>query len=238
MRWAFYGLAAFVLAVIVGAALFPLSLALKFSDAPIEGTPSGTVWRGSVSGTVIDGVKLGELGIAAQPLATLTGTPTAALTVDGPAGNGEARVAKRGAALDLTDLSGVFPLAPLGIRGPFGAPMTGNVAVGGHARFDRAGCLSAELMITTDVLRTDLRTLGQEGFDLAGPARCEDGVLVADLAGAGPSGEARLVLRLRPGVYTSELTLQPTDARAAAVLERYGFRTGAGGSTLVTRGTW
>ena len=239
MRWVLYALAALVLAGIVGLALFPLSLALKLADAPLTGTPTGTVWNGKVTDAAANGVPLGEVRIGAHPWPTLIGEPAGSVAVAGPRGTGTANVRAAGQAVALTSIDAVIPADPYGLTGPFGASVTGTVAVQGSATLSPTGkCREADLVIETNVLQDAGARIGQPGPVLTGPATCEDGTLVARLTGRADSADAAAFVRLRPGAYVTELTLTPADPRAGAVLPRYGFRRTPEGYTLTTRGTY
>ena len=238
MRWAFYAFAALVIAGIVAVALFPLSLALRLADAPVEGTPSGTVWNGVIEDASANSVALGTVEVGARPWPTLIGRPAARLGIAGPQGTGTTRATVAN-GVTLTDIDAVVPAAPYSFAGPFGSALTGDVTVRGDATLAMDGaCRAAALTIETDVLVRAAAQLGQTGPILTGPATCEDGTLVARLTGASPDADAGLLVRLRPGTYVTELTLAPTDPRAGALLRRYGFREGPGGYTLTTRGTY
>ena len=238
MRWLGWAGAALAAALAIGAWLFPLSLALKIAEAPIEGTPSGTVWNGRVDDAAAQGIPLGAVEVGTRFLPLLTGRIVADLKVEGPSGTGEGTAAADGGVIALSDIDAVLPLAPHQLQGPFGVAMTGHVTVAGDAVFGPAGCLSADLAVRTDALDAGLARLGQAGMALAGPSTCEDGVLVAALTGEGAAGSADLTLRLRPRIYTAEMILSPKDARAGALLTRYGFRPAGGAYTMVSRGTW
>ena len=239
MRWLLYALVALVLAGIVGVALFPLSLALQLADAPLTGTPTGTVWNGKVADAALDGTPLGEVRIGARPWPTLIGRPSAALAVAGPRGTGTADVAVADGAVALSAIDAVIPADPYRFQGPFGAPVTGTVAVTGSATLSPTGaCTLADLAIETTVLRDAGARIGQPGPVLSGPAACEDGTLVARLTGRAEAADAAALVRLRPGAYVTELTLVPADPRAGAILTRYGFRRTPEGFTLTTRGTY
>lgn len=239
MRWALYALAALILAAIVGAALFPLSLALRLADAPLTGTATGTVWNGKVANAALSGVPLGEVRIGARPWPTLIGRPAAALAVAGLRGTGTAAVSVAGDTVTLTGIDAVIPADPYGLSGPFGAPITGTVAIAGEASVTLSGaCTQADLAIETNVLQDAGARIGQPGPVLIGPAACEDGTLVARLTGRAEAADAAALVRLRPNAYVTELTLVPADPRAGAVLSRYGFRETPSGYTLTTRGTY
>ena len=238
MRWFLYAVLALLVAGTVGLALFPLSLALSLAGAPVEGTPSGTVWNGRVEDARAEDVDLGVAQVRAHALPLLRGRKLADLSVDGPSGAGSGLIEAAGQEVQATGVDATVPLAPLGLRGPLGAPLTGQVRVAGDAAFTAAGCTRADLAVETDALAGVLERLGQEGFTLSGPATCEGGTLVARLAGRGASGAADATVRLRPGTYLTELTLSPSDPRAGALLARYGFRPAGGAYTLVTRGAY
>ena len=238
MRWLLYALGAVAAAALVGAVLFPLSLALKLTDAPITGEPSGRLWDGRVEEAMVAGRALGLVEVRGAFLPLLRGAGRADITVTGAAGRGSATAEVSDGIATLTGIDAVVPVAPYGFEGPFGEPMTGTLRAEGRATLGPEGCREAAMTVSTDAMANAARRLGGQDLTLSGPVACEDGVLVARLAGRTGAGSARALVRLRPGTYTTELTLDPADARAGQALRRYGFRRAPDGYTVVTRGSY
>ena len=225
----------------VGAALFPLSLALSLSGAPLEGEARGRVWNGVIKDARIAGTDLGTVRLRPRLLPLLRGTLAAPFEVDGPSGQGRGAATLSGAAVVLERYDGTLTLSALGARDPFGRPLSGTAEIDARGlHLTEAGCQAGTLTVSTDALTEAARALGAAPAAprLAGEGACADGVLTLPLSGEGPSGRAAVDLRVAGRRYTTEVTLDPTDPRAAQALTALGFQRTANGYNLITRGAF
>ena len=224
----------------VGAALFPLSLALSLSGQPIEGDARGRVWNGVIENARAEGLDLGTVRLRPRVLALLRGRLAAPFDIDGPAGRGTGAVLLSSDAL-LVDYDGTLGLAALGARDVLGRPLGGTAEIAARGlRLTEAGCQAGTLDVETDALGQTVRALGlpASGPTLSGRGACADGVLMLPLEGRGVDGGAAALIRLNGRRYVTELTLNPSDPRAAEALAAFGFQRTPNGYSVVTRGSF
>ena len=233
--------AALTASALVAAALFPLSLALRIADAPIDGRPSGRVWNGTIDEASLRGVELGTLRLRPSVLALLSGRLRSDVSMNGPAGSGEGVLSPRGGALTVHKWEGRLSLHALGALDPFGRPLRGTAAFEVHeAVLTREGCQSGTVSAATDALQRATNDLASvfAAPTLAGTGTCRGGVLMLPLRGEGPAGRVAVDLRLSGGGYVSDLIVSPSDPRAGPFLTRYGFQRTPDGYSLLSRGDY
>lgn len=223
--------AAFVISL---AARFPLSVALSIAGVRDAGlswdAAEGTVWSGAVRGLRLYDYPLGDVRAGLAPASLLTLSPRAALELEGPEARGRARVTLRpGGGVAVSGGSATLALSELAAIDPRLRARGGTLdARGMEIVMKRGRCVSASGALASDAL-----TYGfggdWRGPALAGALACEDGVLVADLAGAdeGARIDARAVIGR--GAYRLTALLDSTDPAVERLAPIIGFaETGEG----------
>ena len=248
-RFLLVALAALLAAASVGAALFPLSLALSLAAVPVSGEPSGRVWNGRIENAVWDGRPLGTVTLRPRLLPLLAGRIEGPVGVDGPAGRGAGVVALRNGEITVREAAGTLSLAALGVEDALGAPLLGEADWRlADVVLTEAGCQAGHVAVRTDALGATAERLRAQfgprlGTELQGPTlegegTCRAGVLDLPLTGEAPGLAANARLRLNGRRYLTELSLRPDDARLGRALAAYGFQAAPQGYSLVTRGAF
>ena len=228
--------------VLVGALvlLVPLRTALGWIGAERLGLTAaqveGTMWAGHLSQARYGGVSLGEVAVALDPVALLTGRRRLTLTAEGGAVNGRAVLVSGADGAGLAEASGVAPLSVA----PAGLALRGAVTVENLTAVFRAGrCIMASGQLTTDLFQRNAALLGDAGAPLSGEAACQGGVLVAPLRGTSASGAVSMTLRIRgDGRYDLDTGVTTTDPALDSRLALAGFILEGGTRRRTDRGTF
>lgn len=191
---------------------------------------SGTIWQGSVSGVDL----LDRLNFQLKPQSLFSPLP---LRIN--AGNGVNKLAvqigrKRLKGLDLQLNVAELPLPDQRLAGLEGMA---NILVS-KASFD-ALCHDAEGRVRTDILQKNKQKFAWTGPHLEGPISCQDGNVVFDLSGRDSTQaiEAKITVETAGG-YKADITVQTSQAEAAAVLPLFGFSQTPQGFKLTEQGKW
>ena len=160
---------------------------------------SGTIWRGAVSGVSTGEVYLGDISYRLRPMAFLTGAVSADVTAQDGAALGAGRIkygffARR---VKISNVNVAFDLSAVRRYTLFGIPYQGRVeARDATVVWSPDGCTQAQGDIRTDVLDAPSRTLVNESLLLAGPASCENGLMMISLTGANRQGETEIKIAI------------------------------------------
>ena len=192
---------------------------------------TGTVWNGQVTGLPLSG----PLNVKTRPGQFLSGgTPfefnsqATGIDLRGKAGTKQVK--------DLfyrAELS-VLPITDGRLTGLAGMI---DVAVS-EGRFGK-GCESLTGTIRTDAPTRNKARLRWGGPDLSGPLSCEDGEVIANLAGQDTRTDINAVIRINMGgSYRMEATVTSVDPEAGALLPLFGFQRSGNQYTLTEQGQW
>ena len=207
------------------------------SAVPQEGLPApleftGTVWQGQITGLPLTG----PLSIETSPAKLITGgTPfTLQSRAPGISLNGRAGFSQ------VQDLAYRADFAVLPITDGRLVNLAGNIDVRiEEAKFGQIGCESLTGTVRTDVLGRNQARLNWSGPDLSGPLSCENGEIVAALAGQDGRTDINAVLRVNvSGSYRLETTVTSRDPEAAVLLPLYGFQGNGNRYSLTEQGQW
>ena len=182
----------------------------------------GLVWKGEIRQESLGSLALGDLSVALDPLALLTGQTKVAIRASGGDVKGAGRIALTRRSPGVERFTGSLPLSALGLAGS----LTGElVARDLTAAFDNGACKEAAGEITAVI-----QGLGSNPVALKGRPACQGPVLALTLAGAVDGMALDLVVRLQAdGRYQLEATVKTTDPAFGAILGAEGFTSVPGG---------
>ena len=187
----------------------------------------GIIWGGTVSGLPLFGTA--NLNIA--PLSR---------RVEFESGQGRNYVAGVVSPSKATDIDFRMNFATVpftdgrlqGLRGDFTAQIS-------EMKISKETCESATGAARTDVLQRNGGTIQWTGPELAGPIRCEDGALIADLSGKDEQQTIKALIRLIPdGTYRADISVSTFREEADAVLPLFGFSRSGRSFILTEQGKW
>jgi len=119
-----------------------------------------------------------------------------------------------------------------GLRGDFTAEIS-------EMQVAEQACQSAAGLARTDVLQRNGGKIQWTGPELAGPIRCEDGALIADLSGRDAQQTITAFIKLMPdGLYRADVSVRTIRAEADAVLPLFGFSRSGQNFVLTEQGKW
>ena len=225
--------ALFVLALI---AVFPLRLALGWSDPGGRGITArevtGSIWSGTIGDLRVGALPLGDVAAHLRPLPLLIGrrevrierlaSPGAPPGFSANAAGGEGWLSLREVQgqVPIGDAFGAIPASALGFR-DFHLEMSGGRCVGAGGQVSLILAPFGELMPAP--------------VALSGTARCSRNALYVPMTG--PTGFERLFLRLEPdGHWRADLVLAGLPAEVAAPLLESGFAARPGGIGISANG--
>ncbi len=202
-------------------ALVPARLLLPAPPLAAAGI-GGSLWSARLNGAQAGGLALGDLALAAQPLALLQGRLQWQV-----AGRLNGRLWRSASAQGVEDLTGRLGGAALPGLAVAGIDLAGLGVVQ-----DAAGrCQSAGGQLSA-VLATPLA--GQR--QLLGSPRCEGEALLLPLASG--DGRLRLEIRLVPGRWQARATVAGASAAEQVALAAAGFRADGSALALGREGPW
>ena len=182
----------------------------------------GLIWKGEIRRAALGSLTLGDVSVALDPLALLTGHTKVAIRASGGDAKGAGRIALTAGSPGVERFTGSLPLSALGLSGS----LTGELAARDvTAKFADGACREAEGDITAVV-----QGLGSNPVALQGRPVCQGAVLALPLAGAVEGMALDLVVRLQAdGRYRLEATVRTTDPALGAILAAEGFTSAPGG---------
>ena len=198
---------------------------------------SGTIWQGQAN--VPFGKSRAPVSFKAAPLKLITGKSFLDFTVKnsgfyltGLAGLSQAQDVKINANIAQ------LPLLDPRIRGLQGK-IVAEISEAKLGSGFTGACKTITGQVRTDFLKANEATWFWQGPELSGPIRCEDGTIVAQMAGQEGRQSFTAMLRLMPdGVYTAQMDVTTAEPRAAVVLGFYGFESKGGKFVLSETGRW
>jgi hypothetical protein len=216
------------LASLIAAAPASLAAAIAERAAPqldIAGSKGG-LWRGEFRGVIYDGVPIGDVAIAINPLALPLGRLAARVESRGGALAGKGRIALSFGSVELHDVSAMFALSAIRRYTFFGARYEGAARIDAdRLLLSRRGCAADGAKISTNALDGLSRRWSGRAFPLAGDIRCAEGRLVLTLSGDGADGAATLQATVAPDLsYGLVFTAAPRRREAAEALRLFGFQ--------------
>lgn len=186
---------------------------------------SGTIWSGRLEDAALGAQPLGDLRARVFFLPLLAGETRLALTGEGAF---QGLFIRRGETMAVRGLDIRAPISAVGLAGAGTATLSQAAFV-----FDGAACETASG-------RARIEGLAGTGWTapmLEGPLVCEDGRLVARLAGQDASVDLSANLAFeRTGRWTLDLVARPADPLISAALSAQGFQPGPDGLTYSTTG--
>lgn len=210
--------------LMLAALLATLPLRVALGDMAGTGVPlradavRGTIWRGSLNGLTLGGVRLGDGEVRLLPLRLLNGRIAFALSVGQGNAPLQAEIARGWGKVSVTRLSGRLSggqaFAPL----PLDALEFDDVSFS----LDGRGCTGAQGRVRAELAPAPGVPVLAEG--LTGEARCDGPALLLPLTGR--SGRERLSLRLAAdGSASAQLALRADDddVRSGEALRALGF---------------
>jgi hypothetical protein len=218
-------------ATIVGAALNKEGVAVAAA--------SGSVWRGELKGVSVQGVKIGDVAYAADPVAILTGRFAARAAIRNGAVNGAGRIAASlGGRVVVTNAKFTFALDAARRYAILGAPLAGTLRVdASKITFSGEGCLEGSAKLWTDALMGPAKRVGSKAFDLAGDGACKGRNFVVALAGRGGDGAVSVNLSVSPALtYVVNVEAEPARTEVAEALQILGFENANGVLTMAATG--
>ena len=187
----------------------------------------GTIWRGTVSGLPL----FGTANVNIAPLSRSLNIQS------GQGANYFAGLISPSEATDV-DVRMDFATVPFtdgrlqGLRGDFTAQIS-------QMSFSGQSCEAATGTARTDVLQRNGGTIDWTGPELAGPIRCEEGALIANLSGQDAQQKITALIRLIPdGTYRADINVQTRRVEADAVLPLFGFSRSGRSFVLTEQGKW
>ncbi len=194
---------------------------------------SGTIWQGHAN--IPFGKSRAPVTFKTMPLKLITGQNFLDFTVQNSGFNLKG-LGGFGRAQNI-EIDASIPQLPLrdprirGLKGRINAQIS-------SAKFG-ARCKAISGQATTDFLQANEATWFWRGPALSGPIRCEDGHIIVDMTGQDASQSFAAELRLQSdGVYTAQMQVDTSDARAAIVLGFYGFEARGTQFVLSETGRW
>lgn len=187
----------------------------------------GTIWRGTISGLPL-------LGTANVDIAILS------RRMDIQSGQGGNYVSGRFSPSEATDIDVRLDIASVpfsdgrlqGLRGTFAAQIS-QITLSGQS------CETATGVARTDVLQRNGGKIDWTGPELAGPIRCEEGAIIADLSGQDAEQRISALIRLVPdGTYRADIDVRTGRVEADAVLPLFGFSRSGPSFVLTEQGKW
>ena len=119
-----------------------------------------------------------------------------------------------------------------GLRGHF------NISIS-EMKLSGQSCKSATGTAKSDVLQRNGGTIQWTGPALAGPIRCEDGALIADLSGQDAQQKISALIRILPqGTYRADIDVRTARSEAGLVLPLFGFSRSGQSFVLTEQGKW
>lgn len=207
----------------------PLAVGLGVAKSLSFAEARGSVWRGEVRRAALGATRLGDLTVALDPLALLTGQTKVAIRASGGDVKGAGRIALTRRSPGLEGFTGSIPLSALGLTGSLTGDLTAREATG---TFDRGVCRKAGGDIAAVI-----RGLGANPVALKGRPVCQGAVLALPLAGSVDGMAIELVLRVQSdGRYRLEAMVKTTDPAFGAILASEGFTSAAGGYSRTSEG--
>lgn len=228
LGYLFLGLAVFVVSVVATAPLqfvldrAAVGQAIHYSHA------SGSIWKGRVSGLVVDGQPVGDLDIKADFRALLKGSLAYDVDVRGELANAKARAAIRmngdvSVSNLIADLD-VRQLVRLDPRLRTQPSRLGVTVIEGRWSM-RGACRSLNGDIDTDILSAMGRVYDWNGPELAGVMECQDGQTVVRLDGAGSADQIAVEGRFAPPRdYVVTANVQTSNETLATILQTLEFK--------------
>lgn len=200
----------------------------------------GSIWRGVLSGTRIDGYNLGEIEFELHPLSLFAGAAAVGFRMSGGAieGSGALRLSAFGGG-EIRNARLVFDLGAAQRFSFLGQPLEGRARADiSRLVFSNVGCVEAEADLFTDALAAPARRLGRRPLDLSGPGRCEAGDVVVALRGENEDATVTLTVRVSPArTYSLTAEVDPAGDDVSAALAALGFERRNGELTISTNGT-
>jgi len=198
---------------------------------------SGTIWQGQAN--VAFGKSRAPIAFKVAPLKLLTGQDFVDFTV-------------KNSGFDLQGLAGFSSaqdldirvnVARLPLRDPRIRGLQGQIiAQISEAKFGskfNGKCKRITGQVQTNFLQANEAAWFWRGPNLSGPIRCEDGTIIAEMAGAEAGQNFTAILKLQAdGVYTAQMDVETRDSRAAVVLGFYGFQQNGQKFGLSETGRW
>ena len=208
---------------------WPLRAGLAASNTAAIGLSardvSGTIWSGRLEGAALGSQPLGDLRARVFLLPLLAGETRLALTGEGAF---QGVFTRRGDAIAVEGLDIRAPISVFGLAGAGTATLSQAAFA-----FDGATCETASGRVRIE----GLAGTGWTAPVLEGPLVCEQGRLVARLAGQDASvGLSADLSFQRTGRWTLDLAARPVDSMISAALSAQGFQPGPDGLTYSTTG--
>lgn len=228
---AFFG--ALVLMLIVA---LPLKLALDWTNAEARGLTaeraSGTIWSGTLHGAALGGLRLGDVGLALDPLGLVLGGGRFRFGLDAPL-KAKGVVQFRGSGFGISDVDLSGPTATLA----GGLPFTGWIRLEGLSAEFRAGdCRRAGGRVSIERIAIGTGVM-LSSLVLAGVPACRDGVWIAPLAGQAPGVNVEADLRIEPqGRYRLHTRVRTTNPTYEAAMGLAGFERNLDGFSRTDQG--
>lgn len=209
----------------------PLAVGLAAAKPLSFAEARGTIWRGEVRRAGLGSLALGDLSVALDPLALLTGQTKVAIRALGGDVKGAGRVALTRRSPGVERFTGSLPLTALGLSGSLSGDLTARDV---SAAFDDGACREAAGEIAAVV-----HGLGANPVALRGRPVCRGATLALPLAGTVDGMALDLMVSLRAdGRYSLEATVRTTDPAFGAILAAEGFASVPGGYSRISEGKW
>jgi|GEM_PF-796718 len=217
----------------------PLASLLKdFTVSPNQTPPqlNGTIWRGEMKGVE----PFGSIQYKLRPLNVYKGDPPVSFSSLSRAisSKGFAHMSGVKDVIASGDLAWILPKDRRfgGIQGGFDLSLKD---LGFDLNAIETGCVSADGIFKTDVLRRNQKIWYWQGPELSGPIRCEAGDLVTDLSGAEDGQNIQVKVKMQAdGIYSADIQVQTNTQGAEAVLTLYGFSKSGRKYSLIETGKW
>ncbi len=224
----FTGLVTFVASLLFLAPASIVAPILRTTGADIQYQEiTGRLWRGSFNGVSTGEIYLGDVSFRLRPTAFLTGAVSADVTVqDGAAlGAGRIKLGILSRRVMLSNANVAFDLSTVRRYTLFGIPYQGRVeARDAMVVWSPDGCMRTQGDIWTDVLDATSKTLVNESLLLAGPASCENGLMLITLKGANRQGETQIKIAIDPAMtYRVMASVDLGRADLENNLRQFGF---------------
>ena len=218
----------------------PLSFALRQSGIASTGVSwtqaRGTVWQGQVTDIAVRQRKIGALELNLRPMSVLSGSLAYDARWVGPMGQGAGNISVSTNRYSAENVSLAVSLSKIPDLVEELKQAEGTFRMSGAEimweRFN--GCAEARGVLQTDLVRLVGHQLQKDWPDLTGQLSCEDGNLVANLAGESELGERFdvefSIATSEPVRYRANISGVSPDVENALAL--YGFKFENGAYTL------
>ncbi len=222
-------IAAAALAAVLVIAKLPLAAVVGWAGLEKGGLSyaraEGTLWDGRLIGARANGHDLGDVDVAADPMALLGGRArlTFAIDGDGVLGRGGASIGldRKVVVEDARFVVDLSRFAYYFSRLSFSGVVEADVD---RVVFGPRGCERAEARVATDALKETAEAMRGEAPSLAGPLRCDGDALVVDLEGGEEADRIVMSLRLDPDLsYALRLSVRTQDPSLSSLLPMLGF---------------